>query len=84
MALNTSIETNEGVVVRNAYCRVEQIAITKTHVSFALKCYVDPEKYKKFHGESYVCDYDLDGANPITQAYEHLKTLPEFEGATDC
>lgn len=27
---------------------------------------------------------DLDGGNPIKQAYLHLKTLPEFAGATDC
>lgn len=27
---------------------------------------------------------DLDGANPIKQAYEYLKTLPEFADATDC
>lgn len=27
---------------------------------------------------------DLIGGNPIKQAYEHLKTLPEFAGATDC
>lgn len=27
---------------------------------------------------------DLDGPNPIKQAYEHLKTLPEFADAVDC
>lgn len=27
---------------------------------------------------------DLAGPNFIKQAYEHLKTLPEFEGAVDC
>jgi hypothetical protein len=27
---------------------------------------------------------DLNGKNFIAQAYEHLKTLPEFAGATDC
>jgi len=84
MALNTNIETSEGVVVHNAYCRVEQIAITKTHVSFVVKSYVDPEKFKKFFEKSYVCDYTLSGANPIAQAYAHLKTLPEFAGAADC
>lgn len=84
MALKTNIETSEGVIVCDAYCRVEQIAITKTHVSFTLKSYVDPEKYKKFFGNSYVCDYDLTGENPIKQAYKYLKTLPKFANATDC
>ena len=27
---------------------------------------------------------NLDGQNFIAQAYNHLKTLPEFSGATDC
>ncbi len=27
---------------------------------------------------------ELDRENFIKQAYEHLKTLPEFEGAEDC
>jgi hypothetical protein len=26
---------------------------------------------------------DLNGSNPIKQAYEHLKTLPEFAGAAN-
>lgn len=28
--------------------------------------------------------YVLDGKNPIAQAYEYLKTLPDFAGAIDC
>ena len=27
---------------------------------------------------------NLEGQNFIAQAYEHLKTLPEFAGAEDC
>ena len=27
---------------------------------------------------------NLEGGNFIKQAYDHLKTLPEFAGATDC
>jgi hypothetical protein len=27
---------------------------------------------------------DLEGPNPIKQAYEHLKSLPEFADAVDC
>lgn len=32
----------------------------------------------------YRLSLDLNGLNPIKQAYEHLKTLPEFADATDC
>jgi len=30
------------------------------------------------------CAYDINGKNPIAQAYDHAKTLPEFAGAVDC
>ena len=29
-----------------------------------------------FSDEGFVCDYALDGENPIKQAYQYLKTLP--------
>jgi hypothetical protein len=28
--------------------------------------------------------HNLAGKNFIAQAYDHMKTLPEFAGATDC
>lgn len=31
----------------------------------------------------YEFEYDQNGSNPIEQAYNYLKTLPEFEGATN-
>jgi hypothetical protein len=31
-----------------------------------------------------VFNVDLSAGNFIKQAYDHLKTLPEFSGATDC
>jgi hypothetical protein len=34
--------------------------------------------------DTYVCDLNIDGDNPIRQAYLHLKTLPEFANAVDC
>jgi hypothetical protein len=36
------------------------------------------------HKREIMFAHNLDGANFIKQAYEHLKTLPEFAGATDC
>jgi hypothetical protein len=32
----------------------------------------------------YSFEYKLEGSNPIAQAYNHLKSLTEFSGATDC
>lgn len=39
---------------------------------------------KMLKSQSFRFSLDLNGANFIRQAYEHLKTLPEFAGATDC
>jgi hypothetical protein len=36
------------------------------------------------HKKEIMFAHDLNGPNFIAQAYEHLKTLPEFAGATDC
>lgn len=33
---------------------------------------------------NFLFQFDLDGPNPIKQAYEYIKTLPEFSDATDC
>jgi hypothetical protein len=34
--------------------------------------------------KEYRFPHDLDGGNSIEQAYEYLKSLPEFADATDC
>jgi hypothetical protein len=34
--------------------------------------------------KTYIFTPNMDGGNIIKQAYEHLKTLPEFAGAVDC
>lgn len=34
--------------------------------------------------KTYSFNPNMDGANFIKQAYEHLKTLSEFSGAVDC
>ncbi len=74
------IETSESSIQMNAYVKVETVSGTKSeasaNVSFA-------DGIKKFI-KTYNFQVDLDGKNYIAQAYEHLKSLPEFENATDC
>lgn len=36
------------------------------------------------HKKDFVFSHNLNGKNFIAQAYEHMKTMPEFVGATDC
>jgi len=84
MALKKSSTTFYGHQVENAYIRVEALRLNKKDfMSFNVKFYVDVQ-HKPFEERAFHCDYDISGANPIAQAYQHLKTLPEFAGATDC
>jgi hypothetical protein len=84
MALLKTISTIHGFEVVNAYHRVEGISIeSKNNIRFYVRSYKNTGL--PFFDEKVVsAAYNLDGKNPIAQAYEHLKTLPEFAGATDC
>jgi hypothetical protein len=85
MALLKTITTKYDITVQDAYCRVENVLIqSKNSLQFLLKTYVTSASAAEFGSELHVCDYDLSGDNPIKQAYEYLKGLPEFAGATDC
>lgn len=69
------------LVAVNAYCKIESISGTKNSIQVEYKVYVEQEVVdQKF------CNFqpDLNGKNFIAQAYEHLKTLPEFADAIDC
>jgi hypothetical protein len=52
-------------------------------MAFHVRSYKDIS-FPAFGDESYSCTYDINGENPVRQAYLHLKTLPEFANATDC
>jgi hypothetical protein len=84
MALGKTVLTVHGFTASNAYHRVEAVSlIGKEKINFHIRSYTTIDK--PFFKESVLsCVYALDGENPIKQAYAHLKTLPEFAGATDC
>ena len=85
MAIKKTVTTSFGVNVQNAYHRVGAINLTKKNaMSFSVGVFVDNVCKTPVRTESYACAYDLSGENPLAQAYAHLKTLPEFSGATDC
>jgi hypothetical protein len=84
MALSKTIITVQGFEAVDAYHRAEIILlIGKDQISFHVRSYLTPNK-PFFQEKIITAPYDLNGGNPIAQAYEHLKTLPEFEGAVDC
>jgi len=73
----------QDVALQNAYVKVQSISSDKKTTN----CYVDIRKIKDgdvFETKRYGFFHDLNGKNFIAQAYNHLKTLPEFAGAEDC
>jgi hypothetical protein len=82
MALLKSISF-KGVLLNDAYHRVWRVDCEKTKMSFGLSIHATAAD-EALTGATYSCAYDLNGANPIAQAYAHLKTLDEFAGALNC
>lgn len=84
MALEHNMVSPLGFTANAAYIRVEDVRLHgKANIEFRVRGYVSIG-YPAFIDCEYRCAYDLTGDNPIRQAYLHLKTLPEFAGATDC
>jgi len=84
MALEKTAITSHGFTASNAYHRVEGTQVSKDSMTFQVRSYKDNSGLPHFADASFGCAYDIAGDNPIKQAYEHLKTLPEFASANDC
>jgi hypothetical protein len=85
MALEKTVQAPQGFEAQNAYHRVEGLQVkNKTTISYMVRSYKDHSGVPAFADCQYESSYSIDGKNPIAQAYEHLKTLPEFENAKDC
>ena len=87
MALNKSmtLKSNFGqdVVFNRTYIKIDKISGSKSAISAEVNVYDQKDGTVLQTGtRSFVPS--LDGDNFIKQAYNHLKTLPEFAGATDC
>ena len=84
MALQKTTTTSQGFIATNAYHRVEGVTLaSKTSINFRVRSYKEPG-CEAFSDAGFACVYDINGANPIAQAYLHLKSLPEFADAVDC
>ena len=75
---------NGETVYPNAYGQVTSVSVTKAGGTAYLLVYSDSSKVSIAEAKFIEFGYDISGDNPIKQAYEHLKTLPEFSDATDC
>lgn len=66
-----------------AYVRVTSIIGTKSKIDFTAVVLAKVDGLEISRND-YSFEPNLNGGNFIQQAYNHLKTLPEFAGATDC
>lgn len=82
---NVTLKNNfgEDSVFGNAYIRVDKVIAGKASMVASVAFYKAKDG-AAITTQQHECPVDLDGGNFIKQAYEHIKTLPEFAGAVDC
>lgn len=84
MALRNNVQMANGINVSNSYIKVGTVSVVQKNIlSFNALYSVNAEK-PTYQEQSFQCAYNIDKENPIKQAYEYLKTLPDFAGAIDC
>lgn len=85
MALQLTVKTPQGFDAVDAYHRVEELCLpVKTKIRFLLKSYKTQNEKFAFEYNTLETNYDLNGKNPIAQAYEFVKSLSDFADAKDC
>ena len=71
------------VTVAECYIKVSMVEVNKSN-GMANVSFFDKPNGKLLQTKIYPVPHDLNGSNALVQAYTHLKTMPEFAGATDC
>jgi len=86
MALSKEISIDvfgKNVAFQNAYIKVAHISGSKDSVVATVNM-MNAKDGQIIKQNDYEFTPSMNGNNFIAQAYEHLKTLPEFADATDC
>ena len=80
-----SFDTKYGVsaTVPGCYIKVASVEASK-ETGVASVSFYRGNKSELLEEARYQFQVDLEGENFIAQAYDYLKTLPEFSDATDC
>lgn len=83
MALQKNTVLPSGIDVQAAYFRVCNVSIeNKVRLNFTVKGYKDTT-LPNFTEQVFSTGYNINGENPIKQAYIYLKSTPEFSGSED-
>lgn len=72
------------VLVTDAYIKIANVVGDKNSVSASIHWLKNSEVSDPFKVTTCQFKPSMSGMNFIAQAYNHLKTLPEFAGAIDC
>lgn len=87
MALEKTITVSDGLgqdaVISNAYIRVDSVSGGKDNLSILVNSYKD-KNLASIKTNRFLFQPAMDEKNFISQAYDYLKTLPEFANAKDC
>lgn len=89
MALQIRLIATMGMTIESSYARVDAITGSKDEITVSVSYYFNNAAAQS--GKPYVQQEQYpftpsisdDAPNFIKQAYEYLKTLPEFSGAID-
>ena len=73
----------KGIPINDAYIKVWRYEGDKEKTLFEAGIYADKDS-EMITSQGHQLSLNLDGANTIKQAYEYLKSLPEFSDAVDC
>lgn len=85
MALKQDMKTPQGFDAVGAYGKVSALSLNgKDAMTFSVSWLKDQAETLPIVVQHFSAAYSLNGVNPLAQAYLHLKSLPEFSGATDC
>jgi hypothetical protein len=90
MALSKTINLQNGLTVSNAYIRIDSIAGNKDILTISVGSYVSQQAFQEGRAcleqktYSFTPSLEEGSANFIKQGYEYLKTLDEYQDASDC
>ncbi|NDD54341.1 hypothetical protein EBZ39_10770 [bacterium] len=89
MALQKNMELEnsfgEKSLIQNCYIKVETVRASKARCFATVMFYKENRNWLLMTKEiAFDGDFSRNSTNNIQQAYEHLKTLPDFTDATDC
>jgi hypothetical protein len=87
MALKLNLTLKDNFLIdqnfQNSYIKVAQVKANKESAIAIVNFFSDKDGVP-LKTENFEFLINLNGSNFIAQAYTYLKTLPEFDGATDC